>query len=343
MPLMKSKLWTVLAACLCGTVLLSGSKAAQPKEKLKGVDTRALLNRPQDYWSVGISYKDTVQDAGGKQIKILNTTYYSVNLKEIGTAYASEQGLNDIEKNGVNREYILTGTVLHDQRGLFKKTDQYFIIILEAVPAVITDTAEIERGLNELSLSDDHPETRYMLDVFSSTQRDLINLARELEVPVEELFKKDSKNREEAKDLVRRALRKLEINQDIPSQEILSGFIFHMLSKKFSNNAVDHEPKSEDIAPPDVEAGEELAMDFSLQDEVTFQKAPVLAIEDAGPDQQAPLPAAPAPSPTPAAALNPALLNTPPLQTVRPRLKVRFPAKSFSLPRDEDIFAPVGR
>ena len=224
MQLMQSKLWTVIAACLCGTVLLSLAPAAEPKT----VDTDTLLKRPQDYWSVGIAYKDAVLDAGRHQIKILEKTYYSVELKELGLAYASEQGLADIETTGLNRQYLLTGTVLYEKTGFFQNKDHYYIIILEADPTVITDTEEIEAGLDQLSLSKGPPETQHMLDVISTTQRELINLSKKLDVPVEELFDLDSENHDQARDIVRRALRKVEVTQDILSSEILSGFIFHM-------------------------------------------------------------------------------------------------------------------
>lgn len=382
MQLMQSKLWTVIAACLCGTVLLSLAPAAEPKT----VDTDTLLKRPQDYWSVGIAYKDAVLDAGRHQIKILEKTYYSVELKELGLAYASEQGLADIETTGLNRQYLLTGTVLYEKTGFFQNKDHYYIIILEADPTVITDTEEIEAGLDQLSLSKGPPETQHMLDVISTTQRELINLSKKLDVPVEELFDLDSENHDQARDIVRRALRKVEVTQDILSSEILSGFIFHMLSRKFSESppespklpADSNEDREDADAEPTAVAIDEVPL-FKPVDQI--QKAPIFAVENLEPAavlEREEVPAVELPTPpskkqveardpkpaleknktkssqtpadgqnqkTPVVKLDPALLHDKPFsRAVKPRKKAKLPiVTTSSTVSEDDIFAPVGR
>ena len=232
MHLVKSKLRAIALAVLCCATSLSICLAAQPKGKIKGVETQSLLDRPQDYWSVSIAFKDTATEISGRKTKLDGQLYTSVSLKELGTVYFTDDAIKNVEEEGLNNEFLLTGTVLHKTTGFFKKKDTYLVIVYLAVKIAISNPEEVVEGFDDLTLADDHPATHHIMGLFSTTQRELLNFAEEKEVPIEDLFNDDLEFSEEARDIVRRSLRKLEVTSDISSGEMLSGFMFYMLGKK---------------------------------------------------------------------------------------------------------------
>lgn len=239
--------WKRRAGVVGLTALLAVSlPAAMPRDKLKAVEPDELLQRPQNFWSIGITFTDEVTTVPGIAYKIGDRTFWQAETRAVGTIYVEDSVIQEFSGVKLPREFILNGTVMHQSKGILSRKDHYYVVISSATASAVSGVEEVTEEFQNLSLADSDPATQSMIDLSSSAQRELMTFAEEQGVDLGDLFDPESELNTQAKDVVRRSLRKLLVTSETTSDEILIGFIFNLLSHRMA-------PQTTEAPPPSVE------------------------------------------------------------------------------------------
>lgn len=234
------KILVMVGAVVCIAAPAAPGQLTTPRnDKMKTIDVDRLKSRPQDFWSLGIAFTDVVTSFPASREKVGETTYFKLQLEQLGDALVDGTVREQLQQgNPVGREYILGGTVLYAKSGMFSRKEVYHVVIDQATPTAIEGAKSLAEEFARFSLEEGSPETRMVLDVFNTTQRDLISFANDHNTDVPTLFDPTSEQYGQARNIIRRAVRRTEIEAQTTSTEILSGFIFDLLSRRMVSDDI---------------------------------------------------------------------------------------------------------
>lgn len=118
-----------LIICAVVILALAAPMLGRANSEYRKVDVEDLAANPQRYWARGIIFTDTLKDISKSGIiKIGEKDYIAISTEEVGLCYLDIKQYDAVNPFPKNEEYIFTGTVLQEERGLFRKR-RYLVIV----------------------------------------------------------------------------------------------------------------------------------------------------------------------------------------------------------------------
>ena len=198
------------AATLCG--------AAPREDEYLEVEVEELLENPQNYWALGIVFRDTL--LGGpsrKPFKMGGGRYYAFPTEQLGTCYADEKVVPRLEILRDGAEYIFSGTVL--QRGR-----RYYIVVKDLQPAASGEG--VPDGLVErLGQAGDPSTAQRVAGIVEAAEKALYAYVLENELQGVSLLTPNSKYRKEALGVIRASVADAEREYELTARELLTQFV----------------------------------------------------------------------------------------------------------------------
>ncbi|MBN1269201.1 MAG: hypothetical protein JXB04_06400 [Kiritimatiellae bacterium] len=246
------------SSCFFGRLLLAlaglavaGGLSVPAREDYREVSPAELLRNPQNFWSLGIMFRDALMEhPTGRHLRIGNTRYVEFGTKKLGTCYAVEEIVPMLESLPVGRTYLFTGTVLTRSPGMFSRTPTFHVVAQNVVESLAGEE-DLTGGLLDAALKipagESGRSSAAVAHVFSSVHAALFAYSEENGLQFHELFAPDSAHAAKVMDIIQSVLLSAQREENITAIEILGQFVRDTLARYYTVTA----PPAPEETPPE--------------------------------------------------------------------------------------------
>jgi hypothetical protein len=209
---------TLLLVLATAWSLTTVSSAAARDDEYQEVEVEDLLRNPQNYWALGIVFRDTL--LGGparKALKIGSGRYYAFPTERLENCYADEKLVPRLEVLPTDKEYIFSGTVLQRSR-------RYYVVVKDLQPASIGDDVT-EDLVKRLGRAGDPTTAERVAAIIEAAEKALFAFVLENKLQGQPLLTPDAKHRKEALGVIRATVADAEREYELTARELLTQFI----------------------------------------------------------------------------------------------------------------------
>lgn len=231
-----------------GVFALAVTASAQD---VKLTPAKEVATNPQRFWARGFVFRDTLTASPGtSRVKIGDRITFPMSTKNVGNCFADESIAPVLRGLPLDQDYIFTGTVLSESKGLIRKRTVYKVIVEGLVkPAEPLDGLTTNVASALAVMPDGNPyalRLKLLQELVVRVQEALTVVGASEKIEREEFFDPESPHFEKLIMSARRAINNLEIETNVPAREHLAQILAALTA--MAENRLQPPPAKEPIS-----------------------------------------------------------------------------------------------
>lgn len=273
--------FTALAAVL----LVRLASVAVAQDSYVTVRAEDLVSAPQRYWARAIIFQDHVSAPGAtRPVRIEDRRYVPFTTRIVGRCYAIEDLAPAVASLEVDRRYAFSGMVIQS-RG------RYYVIVSGVQPvsdaAAVLSAVPSQESITDVTLGS--AALMPLVEIVQEVQSEHIAYAREMGIPLCELYDPQSVHFPRAMDIVRSAIMKREMEGRTVSSEMLAQYLIVAIARACTASAEPTSVANEAAMSSESPSESEQVMAPDQKPETTIEEEPSVFSAEPSPSAAEPI------------------------------------------------------